>query len=175
VPRWATLAALAVPLCVLPSAVWRAQHAADVLLRGPGRCGIQGQGEAVYVLGLSAVSLTVAGLTLGLVRPWGEVLPRRLPIAGGRVVPLRLATLAAAATASVVALLVAYYLVKEAFGLGSTRELAPGCSAPDFGILVYYVPLIAWAPLLSALTLHYYRRRKASPTGLVAQMTPGRG
>jgi hypothetical protein len=83
-------------------------------------------------------------------------------------VPLRLATLAAVSAASVVALLVGYYLVKEAFGLGSTRQLAPGCSPPDFDILVYYVPLIAWAPLLYALTLHYYRRRKHNPFGLLA-------
>ena len=39
--------------------------------------------------------------------------------------------------------------------------LAPGCVPPDMNILAYYVPLIAWAPLLYAVTYQYHRRNRA--------------
>ncbi|MCF2434810.1 hypothetical protein LV779_08895 [Streptomyces thinghirensis] len=34
------------------------------------------------------MSEALALLTLGLVRPWGEVVPRRVPLLGGRPVPV---------------------------------------------------------------------------------------
>ncbi len=162
VPRWATFAAIAIPLCVLPSAIWRAWHGLDVIASGPGRCGVQSEGEAIYVVSLSAVSLGVALLSFALVCPWGEVVPRAAPWLGGKRIPTLLVAVAAAAAASAIGLLTVYFLAKEAFGLGGiveSRELAPGCSKPGIGILVYYVPLVAWAPLLYALTYHYWRRR----------------
>lgn len=40
-----------------------------------------------YVLGLSVLSEAITLLALGLVRPWGEVLPRWVPLLGGRPLP----------------------------------------------------------------------------------------
>ncbi|HWC30860.1 MAG TPA: hypothetical protein VG845_12345, partial [Dehalococcoidia bacterium] len=90
-----------------------------------------------------------------------EVLPRWIPVVGGKSLPPRLVAVSSAALASAVGLLVSYYVIKEALGLdiGTSRPLPDGCSAPDLSVLVFYVPLIAWAPLLFLLTHHYYRRR----------------
>jgi hypothetical protein len=170
IPAWAKVAASAVPLCVLPSAAWRFQHGAGVLLDGPGQCGVQGTGEAVYVIGLSCVSMTVALLTLGLVRPWGEVLPRWVPILGGAVVPRRLGTLAALGLAALIAGLSVYFFANSVFDLVESRPLPPGCSQPGLDVLVFYIPLLAWAPLLLVLALHYNHRRRKAPTGLVKDM-----
>jgi hypothetical protein len=160
VPRWVTAAAVAVPVCVFPSAAWRMSHVVDTLVNGPGPCQTGGNAETVYVASLSFVSFGLALLTLGLVRPWGEVFPRWIPAVGGRPVPARLVTAAAAALATVVAVAVGYYLVKEALDLdGPLRTLPAGCYPPDLHILVYYVPLIAWAPLLYLVTYQYHRRR----------------
>jgi len=68
IPRWATRAAIAVPLCVLPSALWRVGHVISVIV-GDGPCETGGAGELVYVTGLSVVSMSAALLTVGLVRP----------------------------------------------------------------------------------------------------------
>ncbi|HEY5986642.1 MAG TPA: hypothetical protein VIV12_09730 [Streptosporangiaceae bacterium] len=63
-----------------------------------------------YILWLTAVSECVALLSLGLVRPWGEVFPRRIPLVGGCRVP-PVAAAAAAATGAPLLLTVtwAYY------------------------------------------------------------------
>jgi hypothetical protein len=165
VPWWATAMAVAVPVCVFPSAAWRFSHVVDVVLNGPGPCHTGGDAETVYIASLSVGSLGLALLTLGLVRPWGEVFPQWIPMIGGRPVPTRLVTAAATALATVVAAAVGYYLVKEALDLGGPlRTLAPGCVPPDMNILAYYVPLIAWAPLLYAVTYHYHRRNRAGET-----------
>lgn len=175
VPRWAKIAALAVPICVLPSALWRFQHGAGVLLNGPGRCGVQGTGEAVYVIGLSIVSMTVAFMTFALVRPWGEVFPKWLPVLGGSEVPRLLAMAAALAAAALVACLSAYYFINDAFNLVESRPLPPGCSPPGLDVLVFYIPLLAWAPLLFALAIHYNRRRRSphDPATSIAPATKG--
>ena len=93
VSRWITAAAYAVPLCVLPSALWRQWALADGPPRG---CRQDMQAwEPYYVTGLSVVSFAAALLTIGLVRPWGEVLPGWIPLVGGRTVPVRAAVTAA--------------------------------------------------------------------------------
>ena len=163
VPWWVTVMAVAVPVCVLPSATWRLSHVADVVWNGPGPCHTGGNAETVYMAGLSVGSLGLALLTLGLVRPWGEVFPQWIPVIGGRSVPARPVTVAATTLATLVAAAVGYYLVKEAFDLsGPLRPLAPGCRPPDIHVLRFYVPLIAWPPLLYAVTYQYHRRRRTA-------------
>src|SRR5690606_25794922 len=63
---------------------------ASGLLRGGHPCAAPGRPlwEVAYIPSLSVISLGLASLTIGLVRPWGEVFPAWLPWIGGRRVPL---------------------------------------------------------------------------------------
>jgi hypothetical protein len=161
-PWWITAAAIAVPLCVLPSAAWRLSHVIGSVLYGPGPCDTGGSAETIYVACLSVVSMIAASLTLGLVRPWGEVFPRWLPFVGGQAVPVRGVTIVATIGATIIALVIAYYFTVQAVAPAWTvKPLPPGCTPPSFDILVYYLPLIAWPPLLYLVTHQYYRRRLA--------------
>ncbi|MFF9768529.1 hypothetical protein ACF1GT_18270 [Streptomyces sp. NPDC014636] len=112
----------------------------------------------VYVLMLSVVSQAAACLTLGLVKPWGERVPRWVPRLGGRRIP----PLAVAIPAAVGAVAVT--------GLCAAVTLVPGgpLDNPDFphgtaGVImdVCYAPMLAWGPLVAALTIAYVRRRRA--------------
>ena len=87
VPRWANLAAHAVPLRVLPSALWRI----GAWLAGPSGWYhvTRDLPAAAYVLCLTVASEGLALLTLGLVRPWGDVVPAWIPRLGGRRIPVR--------------------------------------------------------------------------------------
>ncbi|MEU5540227.1 hypothetical protein [Streptomyces sp. NPDC020362] len=81
VPPWAVLAAHTVPLVTLPSGLWRiAQVAGLPVAEQLGRNGR----EVVVAVPLTLTTEGLALLTLGLVRPWGEVAPRWLPLIGGR-------------------------------------------------------------------------------------------
>lgn len=85
-PRWAVLAAHLTALVVLPSGLWRI---ALVLGHPAGytEAGFEpftAVDDKVWMLALSVVSELVALLTLGLVRPWGEVVPHWIPLIGGR-------------------------------------------------------------------------------------------
>lgn len=153
-PRWAVVAAWAVPACVLPSAVYRV--------------GLMPTGSASldwYLGGLSAGSMILGLLTLGLVQPWGERLPGWIPSLGGRPIP-RAAAAGSATTGGVIVLLVCLYVV-----LNSTFDFVergpvligadqPPMPPPSAGVIWCYVPLLAWAPLL--LTAAYRTRRSAA-------------
>jgi hypothetical protein len=144
-------------LCVLPSAVWRLGHAIGVMV-DRGRCDTQSGGELVYIVGLSVVSLGVALLTVGLVSTWGEVFPSWLPAIGGRDVPTRTLAIVAATGATLIALLTIVGLLNVLRDVEPKNELPPGCAQPGFDVLVFYIPLVAWAPLLYLVTFDYYRR-----------------
>ena len=108
--RWA---AYATPLCVLPSAVWRIWYVfvdadPDCVGHGPAW-------EQPYIVSLSVGSVTAAFLTVGLVRPWGEVVPRWVPLVGGRPVPVRAATGAAAAGATLIFTVYTYAVLNGVF------------------------------------------------------------
>jgi hypothetical protein len=124
----------------------------------PGRCDTQSTGELVYIVGLSVVTMGAALLTIGLVRTWGEVFPSWLPVIGGRDVPRRKVTIAAATGAAFIAFLTVVGLLNILRDVDPRGELPPGCEQPGFDVLVFYVPLIAWAPLLSLVIYDYYRR-----------------
>ena len=177
VPRWATAAAIAVPLCVLPSAAWRIGHLIDVWLRGDGPCHtIASPTEGIYVASLSVVSMAAASLTLGLVRPWGEVFPRWIPFVGGTSIPVRPVVIVATAGATIIALLLVYATVVSIVAPGWTVEpMPPGCSRPGWDVGVYYLPLNAWPPLLYLLAYQYFRRRttpNASTVGMLDREMP---
>jgi hypothetical protein len=153
VPRWAVLAAHLVPLTTLPSGLWRVGLALGFPM---GIVGVRLQPwEPAYFLVLSLVIEGAALLTLGLVRPWGERVPGWIPVVGGR----RVAPFAAVVPASVGA--VAVGLV-WAYAFRDFPMLGPFQFSGGFwqGVLIVcYLPLLLWAPLLAAVTVAYYRRR----------------
>ncbi|NDU74317.1 hypothetical protein GWI34_16980 [Actinomadura sp. DSM 109109] len=176
VPRWARIAALAVPFTVLPSGLWRiAAFALHLPILSGDALDVGGEAGGdlpgwvpleVYVVALSIVSEVVAFTAVGLVAGWGEVFPRWLPGLRGRRVPVAAAVvpgLAGAAALTVMwTLSVVNCLVFQENIQG--RPLPEGFPIHfhDWqGVLgvVAYAPLVAWGPLLAVVTLAYWRRR----------------
>jgi hypothetical protein len=156
VPRWARLVAHLVPLTTLPSGLWRIAIASGLSL------GMLDHGEPLHIHGgesvyLVCLSLTIEGLALlafGLVRPWGERVPQRIPAIGGRRIPPRL-VIAAAGTGTLLVTFIALMFFLP-------RDNISNMEATDTGLAVAvacYLPLLLWGPLLAALTIAYYRRR----------------
>ncbi|MFG3283200.1 hypothetical protein [Streptomyces sp. NPDC048111] len=146
-------------LCTVPSCLWRLSLACGVDVGFTGRLGslYRGTPITVYVLILSAVSQAAACLTLGLVKPWGERIPRWAPWMGGRRIPPSVVVIPAAGGAAAV------------MALCAAVSLVPGgpLDNPDFphgaaGVVmdICYAPLLAWGPLVAALTIAYARRHR---------------
>lgn len=155
VPRRAALAAHAVPLVTLPSGLWRIAQAAGLpVAEQSGRNGR----EMVLALSLAVISEALALLTLGLVRPWGEVAPRWLPLIGGRRVRTLAAVIPALFGAAVLCTISGWFAGTQAAGLIERVTQTP---AQQVLLVACYSPLLAWAPLLAATTVAYYRRRTA--------------
>ncbi|MFF0628748.1 hypothetical protein [Streptomyces sp. NPDC004296] len=169
-PRWAQLAAHAVPLVVLPSSIWR-------LLMTAGAAGVDHStnpgyrsqlSDYLYVLLLSAVCEGLA-LALGLVKPWGEAFPRWIPLLGGRRVPIKAAVIPATVGATLLVLLAAYFFLDPILfhihftpsigdkGTATSHLEVSGWSQVLF--VACYLPLMAWPMLVGAVTHAYYRRR----------------
>jgi hypothetical protein len=151
-PRWAERAAHLVPLCVLPSGLWRIALVA-------GLAGYRGHlrtWEGPYILSLTLVSEALALLTFGLVRPWGEVVPGWIPFLGGRRVP----TMVAVITASLGAFAVTVVWTFAAVNSPNPASGPVGLSGVSlWAVYVCYAPLLAWGPLLAVVTVAYHRRR----------------
>ncbi|MFG3157017.1 hypothetical protein ACGF7W_33805 [Streptomyces sp. NPDC048219] len=159
VPLWARRAAAAVLWTSMPSALWRfavvlgvplglADSEYDAML-------IPGWGYLIVPL-LSVFQEALAFLTLGLVRPWGEVWPRWVPRLRGRRIPV----LAAAVPAALGALACTVYGVLLVWTtLHADMAITPW---GEWVMTVCYVPIVAWGPLLAVVTTHYYRRRAHS-------------
>lgn len=162
-PRRAVRTAHLITLLVLPSSLWRVGIALGFSMgtRAAEAAPVRGW-EAAYVLGLSLVSEGAAALSLGLVRPWGETLPSRLPLLGGRRVPPLLATVTAAAGA--VALMVVWAYAAAGFVVHSVLG-RPGAGLSftsgwwEALLIACYAPLLLWGPLLLTLALGHRRRR----------------
>uniref|UniRef100_A0AAU2JGR5 Uncharacterized protein n=1 Tax=Streptomyces sp. NBC_00049 TaxID=2903617 RepID=A0AAU2JGR5_9ACTN len=163
VPRWAALTAHAVPLVTLPSGLWRIALVVGLPVAAEP---VSTVGGMLYVLSLTVVSEALALLTLGLVQPWGETVPRWIPLLGGR----RVRPLAAVIPALVGA--TALFALCGWVGYIQASNLAAGTitdtPAQQVLLVLCYLPLLAWAPLLTVSALAYYRRRTATlpaPTG----------
>lgn len=163
VPRWAALAAHAVPLIVLPSGIWRI---ALTLGLPVARVDDPGFAQNVYQIVLTVVGELLAFLTLGLVRSWGEVFPRWIPFLGGRAVSPRGATAAALGGATGLVALIGWFTYVALAGIGQNAA-GTHTDGPVQDALFYacYLPLIAWAPLLAAVAVAYYRRRTGVRSG----------
>jgi hypothetical protein len=158
VPRWAVRAACAVPLVTLPSGLWRLALVAGVPVLGNSASeGFRSDWEPLYVISLSVVSELLALLTLGLISAWGEVVPRWVPLVGGRAIRPMTAVVPAVLGATGLFAICGWYVYANLF-----TDLAPGISGTPLQeavLLACYLPLLAWAPLLLAVTFAYYRRR----------------
>ncbi|WP_119726420.1 hypothetical protein [Thermomonospora amylolytica] len=160
-PRWARRAAHVAALVALPSGLWRIGLALGFplgyteeglrALVGPSAWG------PVYLVVLSVLTEAAAMLTLGLVQRWGEVAPRWLPFVGGRIIPPRLAIVPAWLGVAVLTVLWTPFL----FWWATPHDDMTALGHALVGFL--YLPLVAWAPLLAAVTLSYQRRRRLSP------------
>ncbi|WP_030233317.1 hypothetical protein [Streptomyces sp. NRRL S-350] len=166
VPRWAVRTAYAITLAVLPSCLWRIGGFVFGLPlldhRPTPATPASFDGGWEYILTLSAVSEALAFLCFGLVARWGEVWPRRIPVLGGRPVPV-LAAVVPAGLGSAVLMVFPYAMVMFSLGL-TIRGDRGGIITHGWQTLVFwvsYLPLAAWGPLLAVLTVHYYRRRRA--------------
>jgi hypothetical protein len=179
VPRWARTAAYLVPFTVLPSSLWRIATVTLHLpitatrMSGPGA---RGTLPAWMPLGLDVMLLSIASEALaftavGLVARWGEVVPRRAPVLGGCRVPV----LAAAVPAALGAVALTGLWTWVAVSLAQGQDIRGQALMANFPLdphdwrgalaLATYVPLLAWGPLLGALTVAYARRRAAAPIG----------
>jgi hypothetical protein len=160
VPRWVRWATYASILAPLPSALWRLGLAAglsmgfsDERLRA---LDVPGWGS-LYVAGLSLLTMGLALLALGLIRPWGEVVPGWVPVLGRRRVPPVAAVLPAGLAAVVLTVLTVTGVP------GWSQEFAvPGSpSGAAAGLMTAaYAPLLAWGPLLGVASFAYHRRRR---------------
>jgi hypothetical protein len=147
--NWAVVAAYAVPLCVLPSAIWRLSVAPD-------------EESSWYLVLLSVLSLGLALLTLGLVQRWGERIPSWVPRLGGRPIPPRPVVVTAVTGGAVLVAICVYFFLNQRFGFvergwGGSEELVR--EKPGWDIMRYYLPLVAWGPLVLAVAADYHRRR----------------
>ncbi|MCX2179284.1 hypothetical protein KV205_01890 [Streptomyces sp. SKN60] len=149
--RWAVLAAHAVPLLVLPAGLWRLALGFGLPVAESSPYLDAEPGMLAYMVGLTVLSELLAYLTLGLVRPWGEVFL-------GRRVDARIATGAALVGSAGLFAAVGWSAYAEAAGLatGDGTVLNPAQQALFLGC---YLPLAVWPLLLAAVAVAYYRRR----------------
>ncbi|MEU3272170.1 hypothetical protein ABZ639_15100 [Saccharomonospora sp. NPDC006951] len=157
--RWAIIAAWAVPLCVLPSAIWRILNIGE------------DPDATWYLLSLSAGSMLLSLLTVGLVRSWGERVPHWIPGIGGHTLPPRLVA-GIASTGAMILIVLSAYFVYNWFTLETartdlqlvgnpgtdTRPLSERDQATE--VVLTYAPMLAWGPLVLTLAVDYWRRHR---------------
>ncbi|WP_344894686.1 hypothetical protein [Actinomadura meridiana] len=156
--RWEHRVAHAITLISLPSGLWRLGLAMGFPL-GYTADGYQticppGFWGPAYLVLLAVVSESAAFLSLGLVRQWGEVVPRWIPIMGGRSVPPKAALVPAWLG---VAVLTVLWTPLLAWWAMPADDMTPtGHTLVGF----LYLPLVAWAPMLATLAVAYNRRHR---------------
>lgn len=152
--RWVVVAAQVAALTAVPSGIWRITMGFGIPV-GFDTTGLGAPGWFSVVcvaMGLGIEGLTM--LTLGLVRPWGEVVPRWIPVVGGRRVP-PLAAVIPAALGSIALMLLS---IPNAKGFGGAEGAPTGLALVVMDAC--YAPLLLWGPLLGVVTVSYYRRRR---------------
>jgi hypothetical protein len=142
--------------CAVPAGIWRILFALGL---PAGFTGSQAPDEwfmLPYVIALTVASEAFAFLSMGLVRPWGEIWPRWVPFLHGR----RIRPLAVVIPASLgsVALVLLWTPLSLGFASDADPEMPHGAKA----VILYacYLPLVAWGPLLAAVTVAYAVRRR---------------
>ncbi|MGJ5748816.1 hypothetical protein FB563_6377 [Streptomyces puniciscabiei] len=157
-PRWAIRAAHLTTLVVLPSGLWRMA----LVLGYPAGYTETGFrpfdtfGAKVWMLTLSVLCELATLLTIGLVRPWGEVVPHWIPLIGGRRVRPMAAVVPGLLGAAILTVIwgnVPWWWTYPHENMTPTGNLVVG---------VLYQPLVLWGPLTAAVTISYYRRHRTA-------------
>ncbi|GAB3484919.1 hypothetical protein [Amycolatopsis cihanbeyliensis] len=163
IPRWANVAAHLAAASAVPSGLWRIAMGLQIPVgfteAGLREFSIPGWGT-VYVFGLSLLAEALAFLTFGLVRRWGEVMPRWVPVLGDRRIP-PLAAIVPAMAGAVAVTLITWW---SALNWGKAGDAMPSGTMEEgdpyqLVMTLCYAPLLLWGPLLVMVTLHYWRRR----------------
>ncbi|WP_406280584.1 hypothetical protein [Embleya sp. NBC_00896] len=157
-PRWALWAAHAAALTPLPSAIWRFAlafgHHGGYTEQGYRDMNMNGWGTS-WVIFLSLSTELAALLTLGLVRPWGEVPPRWVPFVGGKRMRPEIVEKVAWVGVGVLVVLWGQML----FWWAVSHDDMTNAGTNVVGVL--YQPLVLWPLLLAAVTWSYRRRHRA--------------
>ncbi|MDN5855989.1 MAG: hypothetical protein L0K86_24745 [Actinomycetia bacterium] len=159
VPRWAVVAAHAAALTPVLSFLWRLPLMVGVPM-GMDDAFMDDMmshplwARAAYLIGLGVLAEGLAFLTLGLVRPWGEIVPRWVPALRGRAIPAW-AVVTIATSGGLFATLM--------FTVAGPFAWPGNFTHVDAWVVLQtlcYVPLVAWGPLVLAVTWAYWRRRR---------------
>ena len=127
----------------------------------------RGQEMGLWWAGAALATIAVGGaaLTLGLVRGWGEVFPRWIPLLGGRrvpiwfaVVPASLVSVLVSAAGLMFARLTLVGTLGDSFGFFGEGETALG--GENWAALAPELLWPLWGFALGAATLAYYYRRR---------------
>ncbi|MBB5078908.1 hypothetical protein [Nonomuraea endophytica] len=149
--RWAAYTAFAVPLFY--SVVrWAWALKIPLLFSEEGIRWLHETGMAWAGAGLATFGAVGGVLTLGLVRPWGEVWPRWVPVLAGRPVPRKLPLGAAGAVTAILA------------SAGAVAVRVTDWTDPSSWLVSPMAYWPVWAVALGLATLaYYYRTRPACP------------
>lgn len=149
--RWAAYVAIAVPTVYAISRLAMA-FGSTVGIPQSFYDEMEGTGVGIGALLMASMAIGGAVLTVGLIRPWGEVFPRWIWFAAGKRVPPPLALIPAT--------IVSVFLT--AAGISEVRSLLlDGIDTQGWGITGPHVLWPLWGPALGAATYAYYLRRRS--------------
>ncbi|MEI8407549.1 MULTISPECIES: hypothetical protein [unclassified Kribbella] len=149
--RWGFWATIVAVLCPMPYALLRMTW----LLPNPigfdaGELNAE-PGMKLFGLGLGLIALTSGIVTLGLVRPWGEVWPRWIPFVAGRPVPIKAAVIPGAVAGTLL-------LVSSASLISLLWSSDASIAENLLSLLILPFPL--WGAAVGLATAAYYYRRR---------------
>ncbi|TYP86582.1 hypothetical protein [Blastococcus xanthinilyticus] len=154
--RWGRIATWTAVAGPLPYAFLRATWLTPWPLGLPGGAEL-GTATRLFGLGLGLAALGGAVLTVGLIRPWGEVWPGWVPGLRGRPVPVRVPVVAGGLVAAVL------LAASPGVVLAGFEGLTAGDGMQAALLLIF--PTLPWGlALAAAVTAYAYRRRGACST-----------
>ena len=137
----------------LPSGLWRIALVLGVPVMGHVSLHLQ---EKLQIVMLSVVAELAALTCLALVRPWGERVPGWVPGLRGQSIHPMIVVVPAMLGSATLTVLWTVAIGRAPFG--GFFDYFPSLWTKVL-VSVCYLPLLAWGPLLAALTLSYHRRR----------------
>jgi hypothetical protein len=162
VGRWAVWAAHLIALVSVPSGLWRIALGAGVPMGFTGdlaRVYAAPGWITPYVIALTLLSEAAALLSFGLIARWGEAVPSRAPLIGRRRLPAGLVT-SVSAVATIALVLIAVPTVAVWNGPDNMGDPDAPQGLSGVVMTAAYAPMLAWPPLLAALTVAYWLRRR---------------